>query len=96
MPAWRIVAHFLHVLGQQRRQPERSGSGDRKALELDPELAEAHAASGLASALRKDFVKAQREFETAIQLDPKLYEAYYFYARTAFQRGEPDQSRGAL
>jgi len=60
----------------------------RKALELDPELAEAHAASGLAFALRKDFDQAQREFETAIQLDPKLYEAHYFYARTAFQRGD--------
>ncbi|HEV3481273.1 MAG TPA: protein kinase [Candidatus Acidoferrales bacterium] len=63
-------------------------AASRKALELDPELAEAHAASGLAFALRKDFVKAQQEFETAIQLNPKLYEAYYFYARTAFQRGE--------
>jgi len=60
----------------------------RKALELDPELAEAHAASGLAFALRRDFEKAQREFETAMQLDPKLYEAHYFYARTAFQRGD--------
>jgi len=63
-------------------------AASRKALELDPELAEAHAASGLAFALRKDFAKAQQEFETAIQLDPKLYEAYYFYARTAFQGGD--------
>jgi serine/threonine protein kinase/Flp pilus assembly protein TadD len=63
-------------------------AASHKALELDPELAEAHAASGLAFALRKDFVKAQREFDKAIQLDPKLYEAYYFYARTAFQRGD--------
>ena len=63
-------------------------AASRKALELDPELAEAHAASGLAFALRKDFVRAQKEFETAIQLDPKLYEAYYFYARTAFQSGD--------
>jgi len=68
-------------------------AASHKALELDPELAEAHAASGLAFALRKDFVKAQKEFETAIQLDPKLYEAYYFYARTSFQRG--DLSRAA-
>ena len=63
-------------------------AASHKALELDPELAEAHAASGLAFALRKDFAKAQSEFETAIHLDPKLYEAYYFYARTAFQRGD--------
>ncbi len=63
-------------------------AASRKALELAPDLAEAHAASGLASALRKDFDKAQAEFESAIKLDPKLYEAFYFYARTSFQRGD--------
>ena len=51
-------------------------------------MAEAHAASGLAFALRKDFANAQKEYERAIQLDPKLYEAYYFYARTLFQSGD--------
>jgi serine/threonine protein kinase/Flp pilus assembly protein TadD len=63
-------------------------AASRKALELDPDLAEAHAASGLAFALKKDFRHAQQEFEAAIRLDPKLYEAYYFYARTAFQSGD--------
>ncbi|GAC1667644.1 MAG: hypothetical protein NVS9B4_23510 [Candidatus Acidiferrum sp.] len=63
-------------------------AASRKALELDPELAEAHAACGLAFALKKNFDKAQQEFEAAIRLDPKLYEAYYFYARTSFQRGD--------
>jgi serine/threonine protein kinase/tetratricopeptide (TPR) repeat protein len=62
-------------------------AASRKALELDPELAEAHAAGGLAFALKKDFAQAQKEFEAAIRLDPKLYEAYYFYARTSFQSG---------
>jgi serine/threonine protein kinase/tetratricopeptide (TPR) repeat protein len=63
-------------------------AASRKALELDPELAEAHAAGGLAFALKKDFAQAQKEFEAAIRLDPKLYEAYYFYARTSFQSGD--------
>jgi serine/threonine protein kinase/Flp pilus assembly protein TadD len=63
-------------------------AASRKALELDPELAEAHAAGGLAFALKKDFDQAQKEFEAAIRLDPKLYEAFYFYARTSFQRGD--------
>jgi serine/threonine protein kinase/Flp pilus assembly protein TadD len=63
-------------------------AASQKALELDPELAEAHAARGLAFGLRKDFAKARIEFEKAIQLDPKLYEAYYFYARTSFQSGD--------
>ena len=63
-------------------------AASRKALELDPELAEAHAAGGLAFALKRNFDQAQQEFEAAIRLDPKLYEAYYFYARTSFQRGD--------
>jgi serine/threonine protein kinase/Flp pilus assembly protein TadD len=63
-------------------------AASKKALELDPELAEAHAAGGIAFALKKNFDQAQKEFEAAIRLDPKLYEAYYFYARTAFQRGD--------
>ncbi len=63
-------------------------AASRKALELDPELAEAHAACGLAFALKKDFNQAQKEFEAAIRLDPKLYEAFYFFARTSFQQGD--------
>jgi len=63
-------------------------AASHKALELDPELAEAHAAGGLAFALKKNFDLAQKEFEAAIRLDPKLYEAYYFYARTSFQSGD--------
>jgi tetratricopeptide (TPR) repeat protein len=63
-------------------------AASRKALELDPELAEAHAAGGLAYALKRNFDQAQQEFEEAIRLDPKLYEAYYFYGRTSFQRGD--------
>ncbi len=59
-----------------------------KALELDPDLAEAHASRALALAMRKNFAGARTEFETAIRLDPKLYEAYYFYARTSFQQGD--------
>jgi serine/threonine protein kinase/Flp pilus assembly protein TadD len=62
-------------------------AASRKALELDPDLAEAHAAGGLAFALKKDFAQSEKEFEAAIRLDPKLYEAYYFYARTSFQSG---------
>jgi serine/threonine protein kinase/Flp pilus assembly protein TadD len=63
-------------------------AASRKALELDPELAEAHTAGGLAFALKKHFDQAAEEFEAAIRLDPKLFEAYYFYARTSFQRGD--------
>ncbi len=60
----------------------------RKALLLDPELAEAHVARGLALSLSKRFDDAQMEFETAMRLDPRLFEAYYFYGRTFLQEGK--------
>jgi serine/threonine protein kinase/Tfp pilus assembly protein PilF len=59
-----------------------------KALELDPELAEAHASRALALSLSETWEDARREFETAIRIDPKLFEAYYFFARTCFQQGK--------
>ncbi|MFQ5662499.1 MAG: protein kinase [Terriglobia bacterium] len=63
-------------------------AASRKALELDPELAEAHASRGLAVSLIKQYDEARKEFETAIRLNPKLFEAYYFYARARFAEGK--------
>ena len=60
----------------------------RKALLLDPGLAEAHVARGLAISLSKRYDEAELEFQTANRLDPKLFEAYYFYARACVQQGK--------
>jgi len=58
-----------------------------KALELEPELAEAHVARGLAVSLSKRFEEAETEFETAMRLDPKLYEAAYLFGRALQSEG---------
>jgi TolB-like protein/Flp pilus assembly protein TadD len=71
--------------GEAQRKDAQDAS--RKALELDPDLAEAHASRGLALALDKRYAEAERAFETAILLDPMLFEAFYFYARTCFAQG---------
>jgi len=60
----------------------------RKALQLDPGLAEAHSARGLAYSLSKQYDQAMQEFETAMKLDPKLYEAPYFYGRACLAQGK--------
>ncbi len=66
----------------------------RKALLLDPELAEAHVSRGLAISLSKRYDEAEIEFRTAIRLDPKQFEAHYFYARACVQQGKlEDASR---
>ena len=62
-------------------------SASAKALELEPDLAEAHVARGLAVSLSKRFREAEAEFETAMKLDPKLFEAAYWYARALESEG---------
>jgi serine/threonine protein kinase/Tfp pilus assembly protein PilF len=59
----------------------------QKALDLEPELAEAHVARGLAVSLSKRFDEAEKEFEIGMKLDPKLYEAPYWYGRSLQSAG---------
>jgi len=67
---------------------EQADAASRKALELDPELAEAHASRGLVVSLKKQYEDAQAEFEIAMRLDPRLFEAYYFLARSYYAQGK--------
>ncbi len=71
-------------------------AASRKALELDPDLAEAHASRGMIYAMRKQFDEAKQEFETAIRLDPKLYDAYYFYGRALLAEGKIEEAARLL
>jgi len=63
-------------------------AASRRALELGPDLAEAHLASGLTHSLSMRFTEAEREFEFAMKLDPKLFEAVYHYGRARIAQGE--------
>ncbi len=79
---------FLYMYFEGRESVlEEAQAASHRALELAPEVAEAHAARGLAVALSKRYTEAEGEFERAIQLNPALFEPYYFYGRTCFQLG---------
>ena len=67
-------------------------SASRKAVEIDPGSAEAHASRGLAVSLSQRFDEAKLEFETALRLDPNNYEAHYLYARSLFAQGELEKA----
>jgi TolB-like protein/Tfp pilus assembly protein PilF len=71
---------------------EEADAASRRALDLAPDLAEAHASRGLAVSLRKRYAEAEPEFEWAIRLNPALFEPYYFYARTCFQQGRFEEA----
>jgi adenylate cyclase len=69
-----------------------AGNASTHALALDRDLAEAHAARGLSVSLSQEYDEAETEFEEAIRLDPSLFEAHYFYARTCFAAGKYEKA----
>jgi adenylate cyclase len=71
---------------------EQADETSRMALDLDPDSAEAHASRGVAYSLKEKYVEAENEFETAIRLNPRLFEAYYFYARVCFPQGKLEKT----
>jgi serine/threonine protein kinase/Flp pilus assembly protein TadD len=70
---------------------DRAMSASKRALELSPHLAEAHASRGLAVSLTGRFEEAEKEFQEAMRLDPKSFEAAYFYGRACNAIGKFDE-----
>ena len=51
----------------------------RKAIEIDPQSAEAHASLGLVLSHRWDWADAEAEFRRALELDPRYANAHHWY-----------------
>lgn len=64
----------------------------QKALELEPDLAEAHVSCGLAASMNKHFDEAETAFETALRLDPKSFEAAKAFARSYLSQGKFEEA----
>ena len=82
---------YLYYRASKENRDECS-QASQKALELAPDLAEAHASRGFAHSICKEFDKAETEFEEAIRINPNLFEAYYLYARSAVHAGNLSKS----
>jgi TolB-like protein/lipoprotein NlpI len=84
-PAWAWLAQSLQLAilrsdGRDAALIERGRQAARKALELDPQLAEAHAAMGAYQALEWNWSGAGASFQRAIELNPNLAQAHLLYA----------------
>lgn len=65
----------------------------RKALELDPNLAEAHVALGdVLFHHENDVAGGEREFRRAIELDPNLAQAHVFYGYLLLTEGRVEEA----
>jgi adenylate cyclase len=59
-----------------------------KAVELLPDRAMSHVLFGIAQCMARNYGLADEAFQTAINIDPKNYDAFYFYARTKARTGQ--------
>ena len=62
------------------------------ALAIDPNLAEAHSARGLALYTAGRYAEADAAFNRALKLNPDLFEARLFYGRNSFNQGKYEKA----
>jgi len=67
-------------------------SNSRLGVQLAPDLAQVHASRGLALSYGPRQDEAEQAFERAIELDPTLFDAYYFHGRHAFSKGKHESA----
>ena len=64
----------------------------RIAMELAPGLADAQLARGYTLSNLRRYEEARQHFEAATQINPNLFDAYYYYGRAAFAAGDIEKS----
>ncbi|MBK8792699.1 MAG: tetratricopeptide repeat protein [Holophaga sp.] len=88
-----FCAAYLYIyVDRSETHRTQAETASQRALALDPQLAEAHVARGVALSASGKHGEAEEAFETALRLDANLYEAYYFYARHCFAVGRPEEA----
>ena len=95
-PAWAGLA-TLHALlyewwGSRERDLGEADRASRIAMELAPDLADAHLARGFALSVQRRYEEAQPRFEAAARINPNLFDAYYYFGRAAFAAGDIEKS----
>jgi len=63
-----------------------------RALELGPDLAEAHVSRGLVLDLAGQHNESGKHFQTAIRLSPGLFDAHYLYGRACLSQGNMEKA----
>jgi len=63
-------------------------SASRRAVVLDPKLAEAQVSRAVALSTLRNYPEAEEAFRLAIDIDPNLFEAHYFYGRACLAQGK--------
>jgi adenylate cyclase len=91
--AWAGLADALAQQAQWRFAPAarvvpEGTMAANRALDLAPDLAEAHTAQGSLRSIAGDAEGARRAFERALELNPASFDTWHYYARDCYSRGE--------
>ena len=79
--SWTVIPSFPY--GSPEECIPKAKAASQRALELDPDLPEAHTVSAMIAATYDwDWAKAEAEFKRALELDPNLAVTHYRYAWT--------------
>ena len=96
--AWAGIADTLSLMGEytnisRRVLYEKQMEAVHKALEIDPQLAEAHISLAISLMLNDwDWVGAEREFKLGLQLDPKNATGHHWFAELLLFTGRPEEA----
>lgn len=96
-PAWALLAHALVLYPRARgRDPDSvfplGRDAARRALELDPELAEAHGALSVVDFYRMRLPSSLRRMERAIRLEPSFAMGYHGLNLIHLVLGRPEEA----
>jgi adenylate cyclase len=92
--AWAgIATAHVHLHGcDSEPHLEKAREASVRALKLDPQSAEAHVAAAQGLSMEQRYAEAAAKFERAIELDPNLFDAHYYYGRSCFKSGDLEKS----
>ena len=85
--------HFIGLSGQQLLGDDLNAAVEsaRRAVELGPDMAEAHYQLGLVLAKREEWAPAATEFDRVTELNPSNAYAYYYGGLMHYRANRPDQ-----
>lgn len=85
-------SHLYRYVEASKENVERANRASEQAVALDPGSAEAHASRGLALVISEKYDEAEVEFETAISLNPNLFDAWHYYGLACSSRGDHEKA----
>ncbi len=85
-----ILHEELGAVYVQLKSPRKAGEEFAIALSINPQSADAEAGQAVVEQQSGNYVKAQKDFDTAVALDPSNASVRYYYASFLVDRGNLD------